>query len=82
MAARTLAEVREGCSARIVGTRPGAGALRQRLLDMGVTRGAELRVERVAPLGDPIEILIKGYHLAIRRGEAALIEVELCGGEE
>jgi ferrous iron transport protein A len=45
---------------------------------MGVTRGTELLVERLAPLGDPIEVLIKGYHLALRRAEAACIEVEEC----
>jgi ferrous iron transport protein A len=79
--ARTLAELEQGARARIQGTRAGGGAVRQRLLDMGVTRGAELLVERVAPLGDPIEILIKGYHLAIRRDEASFIEVEACGDE-
>ena len=77
--ASTLAELEQGSKARIRGTRAGGGAMRQRLLDMGVTRGAELLVERVAPLGDPIEVLIKGYHLAIRRDEAATIEVEPCG---
>ena len=76
--ARTLAETRQGCRVRICGTRPGGGAVRQRLLDMGVTRGTELLVERLAPLGDPIEVLIKGYHLALRRAEAACIEVEEC----
>ena len=71
---RTLATVPQGCHVRISSMSRG-GALRQRLLDMGVTRGTELMVERVAPLGDPIEVLIKGYHLAIRRTEAASIEV-------
>lgn len=50
--------------------------LRRRMLDMGVTRGTEFRVERVAPLGDPIEIFVKGYHLALRREEADAVEVE------
>jgi Fe2+ transport system protein FeoA len=70
--------VAQGCRVRISGTQSGGSAVRQRLLDMGVTRGTELLVERWAPLGDPIEILIKGYHLAIRRAEAACIEVEEC----
>jgi len=74
-----LADLAQGSRARIRGTRPGGGAVRQRLLDMGVTRGAELLVERVAPLGDPVEVLLKGYHLAIRRDEAAFIEVERLG---
>lgn len=73
---QTLVDVPQGERARISGMRPGGSAIRQRLLDMGVTKGAELLVERVAPLGDPIEILIKGYHLAIRKSEAALIEIE------
>lgn len=77
---KTLAEVPQGGRVRIRSMRPGGGAIRQRLLDMGVTRGTDLLVERVAPLGDPIEILIKGYHLAIRCDEASFIEVEGDGG--
>jgi Fe2+ transport system protein FeoA len=57
----------------------GSGAIRQRLLDMGITRGAELRVERRAPLGDPIEIRVKGYYLALRHEEARDIMVEERG---
>ena len=74
--AKTLAEITQGQTVRIVRMLPGGGAIRQRLLDMGVTRGAELLVERVAPLGDPIEVMVKGYHLAIRRNEAGYINVE------
>jgi Fe2+ transport system protein FeoA len=55
----------------------GSGAVRRRSLDMGVIRGAEIEVERVAPLGDPIEIKIKGYHLSLRKEEAANIYVEV-----
>jgi Fe2+ transport system protein FeoA len=55
----------------------GSGPLRRRSLDMGVIRGAEVEVERVAPLGDPIEIKIKGYHLSLRKEEAANIYVEV-----
>jgi ferrous iron transport protein A len=72
----TLPDAVPGSSVRIVRMRPGGGAIRQRLLDMGVTRGTELVVERVAPLGDPIEVRIKGYHLAIRKSEAQFIEIE------
>ncbi|MCA9871923.1 MAG: ferrous iron transport protein A [Caldilineae bacterium] len=53
----------------------GRGALRKRLLDMGVIPGAEIAVVRVAPLGDPVEYLVKGYHLSLRRDEAAQIMV-------
>ncbi len=51
------------------------GAIRHRLLEMGFIRGAELRVERLAPLGDPMELVIKGYHLSLRREEGACILV-------
>lgn len=52
------------------------GALRKRLLDMGVIPGAEITVVRVAPLGDPVEYLVKGYHLSLRRNEAEQILVQ------
>ena len=55
----------------------GHGAIRRRLLDMGLRQGVEVKVERVAPLGDPIEILVLGYHLSLRREEAASLEVEV-----
>lgn len=54
----------------------GNGALRRRLLDMGVVPGAEVEVVRVAPLGDPVEYMIKGYRLSLRRSEAARVAVE------
>lgn len=53
-----------------------SGALRKRLLDMGVIPGAEITVVRVAPLGDPVEYLVKGYHLSLRRNEAEQILVQ------
>ena len=55
----------------------GRGSIRRRLLDMGLVSGGEIEVERVAPLGDPIEIRIKGYHLALRKNEASNIQVEV-----
>jgi Fe2+ transport system protein FeoA len=51
------------------------GAIRHKLVEMGFIRGAELRVERLAPLGDPMELVIKGYHLTLRREESACILV-------
>jgi Fe2+ transport system protein FeoA len=51
------------------------GQVRQRLLEMGFIRGARLRVEKLAPLGDPMELVIKGYHLSLRREESACILV-------
>lgn len=59
----------------------GAAALRRRFIEMGVVRGETIFLERTAPLGDPIEYFIKGYHLALRKEEAALIEVSLSRGE-
>ena len=53
------------------------GAIRRRLLDMGVTPGAEVAMRKVAPLGDPIELVLRGYELTIRKAEAALIVVEV-----
>ena len=70
-----LAEMAVGQSARIVRVE-GNGAIRQRLLDMGVTRGAVVLVKRLAPLGDPIQVSVKGYDLAIRKYEARAIRVE------
>ena len=52
------------------------GRIRQRLLEMGFIRGAELKVEKLAPLGDPMELVIKGYHLSLRREESDCILVE------
>ena len=75
---RTLFDLVSGDVGRIVRIRGGgAKSIRQRLLDMGVTRGTEVRVERHAPLGDPVEVNIKGYHLALRMSEAREIEVEV-----
>lgn len=54
----------------------GAGALRRRLLDMGVVPGAEIEVVRIAPLGDPVEYRLRGYRLSLRRSEATLVMVE------
>ncbi len=75
---KTLFDLITGDTARIVGiNRKTPACVRMRLLDMGLTKGATLRVERHAPLGDPVEILLKGYRLAIRMTEARNIEVEL-----
>ena len=75
--ATTLFDLVTGDMARITRIRGnGPQGIRQRLLDMGVIRGTQLRVERHAPLGDPVEITIKGYYLALRMSEAGQIEVE------
>ena len=74
-AARTLLDLKTGSESTILKI-IGKGAIRQRLLDMGVTRGTPFKVERYAPLGDPVEISIKGYFLAIRKEEAANILID------
>jgi Fe2+ transport system protein FeoA len=56
------------------------GQVRQRLLEMGFIRGARLRVEKLAPLGDPMELVIKGYHLSLRREESSCILVQPVAG--
>ncbi len=53
----------------------GEGALKRRIMDMGVTRGVEIFVRKVAPLGDPIEVTVRGYELSIRKGDAENIEI-------
>ena len=75
MSPKTLQELKPGRKGRIVKVL-GAGAVQRRILDMGVVKGAEIEVERVAPLGDPLEVKIKGYHLSLRKDEAADIFVE------
>jgi Fe2+ transport system protein FeoA len=57
----------------------GAGTLRRRFVEMGIIKGETILIERNAPLGDPVEYLIKGYHLALRKEEAAQIEVTILG---
>ncbi len=59
----------------------GEGRLRRRLFDMGVTPGAEVKVKKLAPLGDPMELTIRGYELTLRKAEAHLVEVEVEGNE-
>ncbi len=72
----TLDRIKPGQKAKIVKVRAASGPTNQRIIDMGVTRGSVVRVERVAPLGDPIEIKVKGYSLSLRKEEARGITVE------
>ena len=69
-----LNQVRMGRSVRVVRVL-GEGALRQRILDMGLTKNAEVKVLKMAPFGDPIEITVRGFQLSLRKAEAACIEV-------
>ncbi|WP_207204730.1 FeoA family protein [Miniphocaeibacter massiliensis] len=54
----------------------GTGAVRRRIMDMGITKGAEIHIRKVAPLGDPVQITIRGYELTLRKQDAEIIEVE------
>ena len=71
---KTLGEVKVGESARIVKLHV-EGAVKKRLMDMGITKGAEVLVRKVAPLGDPMEITVRGYELSVRKEDAKLIEI-------
>lgn len=72
---RTLKDVKIGESARVIKI-GGQGAIKRRIMDMGLTKGVEVCVRRVAPLGDPIEITVRGYELSLRKEDAKMIEVE------
>ena len=77
MSTKSLAQLRPKEKGLIVRV-GGSGPIHRRILDMGVVPSAEVLVERVAPLGDPIEIKIKGYHLSLRKEEAAQVYVEMA----
>lgn len=72
---KTLNEFKVGESGRIIVVN-GEGRVRRRLFDMGVTPGAEVTMRKKAPLGDPIEVTLRGYELTLRKDEAALVETE------
>ena len=71
---KTRAEVEEGDSATVVKLH-GDGALRRHLMDLGLIKGTPFKVVKVAPLGDPVELTVRGYELSIRKEEAAIVEV-------
>lgn len=71
----TLREVKTGQSVTAVKLL-GEGATKRRIMDMGITKGVEIYVRKVAPLGDPVEVTVRGYELSIRKMDAELIEVE------
>ena len=72
---KTLRDIPVGGTA-VVSKLLGTGPVKRRILDMGLTRGTSITVRKVAPLGDPIELTLRGYELSIRKADAALIEVE------
>ena len=72
---KTLREVPIGSTVKVVKLH-GEGAVKRRIMDMGITKGIEVYVRKVAPLGDPIEVNVRGYELSIRKADAEMIEVE------
>ncbi len=71
----TLKDVKVGKRVKVIKV-GGEGAIKRRIMDMGITKGVEIYVRKVAPLGDPIEINVRGYELSLRKADAYMIEVE------
>ena len=71
----TLKEVKIGKTAKVIKVH-GEGAIRRRIMDMGITKGVEIYVRKAAPLGDPLELNVRGYELSLRKADAEMIEVE------
>lgn len=72
---KTLKQAAIGDTLKVVKLH-GEGAVKRRIMDMGITRGAEVHIRKVAPLGDPIEVTVRGYELSLRKADAEMIEVE------
>ncbi len=71
---KTLRDLKVGESGTVAGIH-GDGAVKRRIMDMGITKGVSLRVRKVAPLGDPVELTVRGYELSVRKGDAEMIEL-------
>ena len=71
----TLRNAKVGQTVKVVNL-PGEGAVKRRLMDMGLTRGTEVYIRKVAPLGDPVEVTVRNYELSIRKADAEMIEIE------
>lgn len=71
----TLKQVKVGDTVTVVKLN-GEGAVKRRIMDMGITKGVEVHVRKVAPLGDPVEVTVRGYELSIRKADAEMIEVK------
>ena len=72
---KTLKDVKTGETCKVVKLH-GEGPTKRRIMDMGITKGIEIYVRKVAPLGDPVELTVRGYELSLRKGDAEMIEVE------
>lgn len=78
----TMADLRSGDMAEIIGYTLGNAAYRAKLLALGLTNGVQVKVINVAPLGDPFDIAVRGYHLSLRRDEVGVIKVRKIGKDE
>lgn len=72
---RTLKQAKVGETVKVVKL-TGQGAVKRRIMDMGITKGVEIFIRKVAPLGDPVEVTVRGYELSLRKDDASMIEVE------
>ena len=72
---KTLKDVSIGQTVKVK-KRTGEGPVKRRIMDMGITKGVEIYVRKVAPLGDPVEVTVRGYELSLRKADAEIIEVE------
>lgn len=72
---KTLREVAIGGTCKVKKLH-GKGAVKRRIMDMGITKGVEIKVQKVAPLGDPMEVTVRGYQLSVRKADAEMVEVE------
>lgn len=72
---RTLREAKIGETVKVKKL-TGEGAIKRRIMDMGITKGVEVHIRKVAPLGDPIEVTVRGYELSLRKADAEMIEIE------
>ena len=72
---KTLKEAKVGSTVKVVKLH-GEGAVKRRIMDMGITRGVEVYIRKVAPIGDPVEVNVRGYELSLRKADAEMIEVE------
>ena len=73
---KTLKDVKVGETVKVVKLH-GEGAIKRRIMDMGITKGVEVYIRKVAPLGDPVEITLRGYELTLRKAEAEIVTVEV-----
>ena len=72
---KTLKDAKVGETVKVVKL-TGEGAVKRRIMDMGITKGVEIFIRKVAPLGDPVEVTVRGYELSLRKDDASMIEVE------